>query len=265
MIFDKEQHLEEIKRWESRLVKTCTICKGAGSIEKEKGKPGAMCQCMQRAFLNAHLVSSGVPRKFLDSTWNWEGFNNNTEALNKVSAYAKGFEKHYLSGRGLYIYGQQGRGKSMLEALAARDIAFQINPDNGKQYKVAFIIFEELVQMSHDARSNIRVREKMNMIISKPNVLIIDNLGSEMGQKSESGHVPRFLEFILRKRNNDCQPTIISSNYTPEQLQTEYTDTIHQLIEENFDLIAVKGDNWRAKRGIQVDDDTFLDDELLED
>lgn len=265
MIFDKEQYSEEIKRWENRLVKNCEVCKGSGSIEKEKGQPGSMCKCIQRALLNAHLVSSGVPRKFLDSNWEWEGFNNNPEALEKVSKYAKEFEKYYFSGRGLYIYGQQGRGKSMLEALAARDIAFQINPDNGKQYKVAFIIFEELVQMSHDARNNIKVREKMNAIISKPNVLIIDNLGSEMGQKSESGHVPRFLEFILRKRNNDCQPTIISSNYTPEQLQSEYTDTIHQLIEENFDLISVKGDNWRAKRGTQVNDDDFFDNELLED
>lgn len=266
MILSQEEKKQEIKRWENRLVKTCAICSGTGSIEGGNGELGKMCGCMKTALLNANLVSCGVPRKFLNSSWDWEGFQNSTETMKKVKAYSDNFQQHYLNGRGLYLYGQQGRGKSMLEALASRDIAFQINPDNGKQFKVAFIIFEELVQMSHDARVNYNIKMKMNKIIAQPDLLIIDNLGSETGQKSESGHVPRFLEFILRKRNNDCLPTIISSNYTPEQLKVEYTDTIHQFVEENFELVSVIGDNWRQKRGGQSLDDDLLnnfDEDLL--
>lgn len=265
MIFNQGERQQEIKRWENRLVKTCTICNGTGSIEKEVGQPGKMCNCMHTALLNAHLVGCGVPRKFLNSSWDWEGFKNASESMKKVKAYADNFKEHYFNGRGLYLYGQQGRGKSMLEALAAKDIAHQINPDNDKHFKVAFIIFEELIQMSHEARVNYETKVKMNRIIAQPELLIIDNLGSETGQKSESGHVPRFLEFILRKRNNDCLPTIISSNYTPEQLKVEYTDTIHQFIEENFELVSVIGDNWRQIRGGQQLDDDFLLDGIEDD
>lgn len=265
MIYNNEEKQKEIKRWENRLVKNCKICKGTGSIEKGKDEPGTMCGCMQTVFLNAHLVASGVPRKFLNSSWDWEGFKNNKDTMKKVKDYSDNFVEKYMEGRGLYLYGQQGRGKSMLEAMAARDIAFQINPDNNKRFKVAFIIFEELVQLSHESRVNYQSKVKMNRIIAEPDLLIIDNLGSETGQKSETGHVPRFLEFILRKRNNDCLPTIISSNYTPEQLNVEYTDTIHQFVEENFDLVSVGGDNWRAIRGAQTADDEFLIDDMMGD
>ena len=109
MIYNSEEKQQEIKRWENRLVKNCKICKGAGSIEVEKDRPGRMCKCQETAMLNAHLVSCGVPRKFLNSSWDWEGFKNSSETMKKVKDYSDNFQEHYLNGTGLYLYGQQGR------------------------------------------------------------------------------------------------------------------------------------------------------------
>lgn len=267
MLYNEEELNAEIKRWENRLVKNCKICNGTGMIQENKDELAKMCSCMKQSLLNAHLVAAGIPRKFLGSSWDWDGFKNHKDAANKVKKYVEEFENNYFTGRGLYLYGQQGRGKTMLEALAAKDISLKINPDTEKQYKVAFIIFEELVQLSHDARSNYSARQKLNTIITKPDLLILDNLGSETGHKSDTGYVSKFLEFILRKRNNDCLPTIISSNYTPEQLKEAYTDIIYQFVEENFELVAVTGDNWRLIRGTQSNilDDNLLDEDLLGD
>lgn len=205
MIFTSEQREAEIQRWQNRLVKNCQLCKGSGSVIKPGTAKAVMCQCQEQSLLNAHLVASGIPRKYVDPQWNWNNINNNKESTDKVVKYAREFEDNYFKGKGLYIYGQQGRGKSLLESLCARDVASKINPDSEKHYRVVFIIYEELVQISHQSRSDLNARALLNKIVSKPDLLIIDNIGSETGSQEYS---TKFLEFILRKRDNDNIPTI---------------------------------------------------------
>lgn len=262
MIFSKEELQQEVIRWQNRLVKTCTTCKGTGSIEIKGSTKAVMCKCQEQSMLNAHLVAAGIPRKYLSSTWNWEGLNNNKESTDKVKKYADNFVQNYFDGKGLYIYGRQGRGKSLLESLVARDVAAKINPDTNKQFKVAFIIFEEFVQMSHRARNDFEARKQVDNLIESPDLLIIDNIGSETGGQVYN---VKFLEFILRKRDNNSVPTIISSNYTPEQLVEAYSDTIHDFIIQNNELVIVYGDNHR-KKNADIVDENFDDAEfLLED
>lgn len=250
MIFSREEQQAEVKKWQNRLVKNCPICKGSGSIDKPGTNMAVMCSCQKQALLNADLASSGIPRKYLNSNWNWDGLNNNRESTEKVKEYANNFDDYYFDGEGIYLYGQQGRGKSLLESLVAREVAAKINRDTNKHYKVAFIIFEELVQLTHQSRSDLKARNLYHTIVSKPDLLIIDNIGSETGSKEYNTKV---LEFILRKRDNDGNPTIISSNYTPEQLLTAYSDTIHDFIDQNFMHVLVQGENHRKKNSLMED------------
>lgn len=252
MLFSREELQMEVKRWQNRLVVNCPICKGVGSVDKPGTTKAIMCKCQETSLLNAHLVSAGIPRKYLDESWSWDGLNNNQESKDKVKKYTENFQQNYFGGRGLYIYGRQGRGKSLMEALVAREVAHKINPDRGTNYKVSFIIFEELVKMSHEARSDMSSGRKLNMLIESTDLLIIDNIGSETGSQAYN---TKLLEFVLRKRDNNSVPTIISSNYTPEQLIENYSDTIHDFIQQNCDLVFVQGDNFRQKG--QVNEDEF--------
>ena len=97
----------------------------------------------------------------------------------------------------------------------------------------------------------------MNLIIESSDLLILDNIGSETGT---AGYNTKLLEFILRKRDNNCVPTIISSNFTLEQIKSNYSDTIHDFIVQNSDLVLVEGENYRQK-GSMFDE---FDDDFLE-
>ncbi|MNY24599.1 DNA replication protein DnaC [compost metagenome] len=119
------------------------------------------------------------------------------------------------------------------------------------------MIYEELVQLSHQGRSDLKAKELMSRIISKSDLLIIDNIGSETGSKEYN---TKLLEFVLRKRDNDNVPTIISSNYTPEQLKQAYSDTVHDFVKQNFNYVLVQGENFRKK-----DNEFDNIDELLEE
>jgi DNA replication protein DnaC len=245
MFFSKDQYQEEIVKWENRLVKTCPICNGVGSV-LSTDRRNKMCTCMEKALLNTGLVSCGIPRKYLNDNWTWESCIAQ-DFVTKCKHYAENFEENYFSGKGIYLYGSQGRGKSTMESLIAKEVAMKINPDTKKHYKVAFAIYEDIVQLSHQARINKDAARKLDVYVNTPDLLIIDNIGSETGLYSETKHTTRLLEFILRKRDNNGLSTLLSSNFTPEELAKNYSDTIHDFVIQNCELVLVTGSNFRKQ------------------
>jgi DNA replication protein DnaC len=263
MIFTKEQFDSQIKIWENRIVKLCKKCNGVGSIDLPNSNKAKMCECQKEALTNAHLSVSGVPIKYIKSKWKWEILNNSQDSIKKSQKFVDNFVENYQNGKGLYLYGRQGRGKSLLESLIARDVIKMINPDTNNRFRVGFIIFEEMIKLSHEARTEQPQRKKYYSLIESTDLLILDNIGSETGT---AAHNTKVLEYILRKRDNNCVPTIISSNFSPEQLKDQYSDTIYDFIVQNSELVWVEGENFRQKS--KVFDEEFDEDfgeELNED
>lgn len=248
MMLTKEQHEEEIKRWENRIVKTCNVCGGLGSVKEDDGL-SVMCECMKKVMINAYLVSVGVPRKYVADKWNWDTCVNES-FVTECKNYASNFVNNYMDGMGLYFYGSQGRGKSTMESLIAKDVVGLINPDTCKRFSVAFFIFEELVQISLNSTKDRLARTKLDNIIAKTDLLIIDNIGSETGLGNESKHNVRLLEYILRQRDNACLPVIISSNFEPDELSKHYSDTVQDFITQNCEKIFVSGNNFRKREDV---------------
>jgi DNA replication protein DnaC len=112
---------------------------------------------------------------------------------------------------------------------------------------VAFVIYEEMIQLSHQKNMNREAAQKYEFLINNPDLLILDNVGSETGLGSETGHTAKTLDFILRKRDGLGVPTIISSNFTPEELKKNYSNTVYEFVSQNAELISVMGDNFRMK------------------
>jgi DNA replication protein DnaC len=53
---------------------------------------------------------------------------------------------------------------------------------------------------------------------------------------------------ILRKRDNDCLPTIISSNYNINEIETEYNIDVKDFIIQNDEIVYIAGDNHRIEK-----------------
>jgi DNA replication protein DnaC len=259
MLLSKDLMEQEMKKWHNRLVKNCKKCNGEGTITLYNSNKGVVCDCQKKAMSNARLISCGIPTKYLDKEWDWTNINCPKEVIDKVKKYVDNFIQNYYDGQWIYLYGRQGRGKTLLESLTARDVIVKINPDTDKCFKVIFVIFEELIRLSHESRDDANIRKKYNYIIESTDLLILDNIGSETGTTSYNSKI---LEYILRKRDMNCVPTIISSNFSPEQIKEHYSDTIHDFIIQNSHLVLVEGENYRQK-GNTLDDE--LDKDFFED
>lgn len=240
MSYTNDQFEQEFRRWNNRIVKPCKKCNGEGLVYINS-KP-VYCDCIKYAKLYSELTLMGVPRKYL--TWTWEDCHD-LDFIRKCKSYCDNFLNEYYEGRGLYLYGSQGRGKTTMETLIAKYVAMKMNPDTGRNFKVMFILFENLIQASYDNK------EAVNEAIYSPDLLIIDNLGSETGMNSESKYNVRLLERIIRTRDNSGVPTIISSNFTMDEIQNYYGDANRDLIEKNSEIISVTGQNLRQQIATQ--------------
>lgn len=246
---DEEKMLNERKRWDNRLIKSCTICNGQGILEKD----GKMinCNCTNKSMLFTKLVSNGVPRKFLE--WKWIDCEQN-EFVNECKQYTDNFLNNYYAGSGLFLYGLQGRGKTTMESLIARDVTIKTNPDTGKLFEVIFVMFEQLVQWNLQKNTDWNARKKLDYVIESSDLLIIDNLGSETGFGSESKANVKLLDKILRTRDNNMLPFIISSNFTLDEIGKYYSETIKDFISDDCTTISFDGEKLRNQ-------DTYLVDE----
>lgn len=245
MFFTPEQREKEIRRWENRLIEPCSICKGEGSVNTDRGT-AKMCDCTRQAHINTELASCGLPSKYLQWTWD---MCEKTDFVEECKDYAKNFLDNYLIGKGLFLEGSQGRGKSTMEVLIAKEVAGMINPDTKQNFKVAFAIYEDMVQLSHKGRQGDRsASNKLDKLIDDVDLLIIDNIGSETGFGNETKYTTKLLEYILRKRDNAEKPTIISSNFNHNELENKYSDTVFQFIKLNCDVVLVTGENNRMKK-----------------
>ncbi|MFC5712741.1 primosomal protein DnaI [Thalassorhabdus alkalitolerans] len=171
------------------------------------------CQLKQREDerkrLQKLIKSLYVPRDILDATFEQVEQDHDTRltASNAALAFALNAQPGE-NGRGLYLYGKFGVGKTYLmgavmNELAQRHIASMIVyvPD----------FFREMKQSVSDGT----VQEKLDEVKRAP-VLILDDIGAE----TMSGWVrDDILGVILHYRMMEKLPTLFTSNYDYEELE----------------------------------------------
>lgn len=254
MLLSKEEQELEVKKNRRRFVQTCKKCGGTGFLTRmnngyEESYP---CSCLKVVKRNVKLLDWGVPRKFLNDKWNMD-FLKEKPYYQDIKNYIDNFQENYDNGKGLFLYGPQGRGKTTVESIIAKEVAMMVNPDtfSKKQtFNVAFAMYDDIVKKQFD-----KEQSQLKNFLYKSDLLIIDNVGNETG-KNEKQFSQRILEMILRKRDNDCLPTILSSNYNIDEMATEYNNDVRDFILQNDKLVSVLGDNHRIENCHEEYDDT---------
>lgn len=255
---DKEYEIHKMKRM---IVKTCDICHGEGQVLKEDGiySTYTMCTCMKTMMRNIRLLDWGIPKKFLDdSKWNLKLLEDKPY-YNYVINYVNNFQDNYDNGKGLFLYGPHGRGKSTIECVIGKLVSQMYNADSlsdEKYFTVAFSLFDDIIKRQFSKDNNDVKQNKL--FLYKSDLLIIDNVGNETG-KNDNQFSQRLLEMILRKRDNNCLPTIVSSNFNIDEIENEYNIDVKDFIIQNDEIVYVSGDNHRTmnKENNNITEDEF--------
>ena len=158
--------------------------------------------------------------------------------LGYCKKYADGFT---MNSKSICMLGLTGLGKTHLSLAIARRVS-----ELG--YNVAYGSapnFLRAVEKEHFGRGA-GDTDTMELLLSA-DLLILDDLGAEF----ESQFYISTVYNIVNTRMNAGMPTIISSNFTPQELQRRYTDRIVSRVLATYDYLCFFGEDIRQLKKIR--------------
>lgn len=188
------------------------------------------------------LHGSGIEKRFIHSTFREieaQGVPNDIRKnYAKAKEYAENFPKYFDKGVGVMFMGKVGRLKTTMAVAIAQSVM-------RTGYSAYFISMAELldrmISMSknHD-RTELYHFENM---ISDTSLLILDDLGMEY----PSDWVLNKVDAIVTKRYNKMLPLIITTNLTPDQIDSRYMQRIYDRLKSTSFVLIETGESLREK------------------
>ena len=151
-----------------------------------------------------------------------------------IQEYFNNFLEYEKQGKGLFIFGKANTGKTIAVHILAKNIFQAKNPLLLNSYNIRFFLYDDLVRLSLSDKSF----TLLESIIKRPNILVLDNIGSETGLYTQARSSVSLLENILRNREMLGKLTWITTNIDINEINNIYTKSINNIIQRNCKLIC---------------------------
>lgn len=225
----------------------CSACKDTGYINNK------MCKCMKQKLINRAYMQSNL--KDIVKAENFRHFNldyysdsidfkeqiSPKENMSKVFATCKNFIKRFNSEfENLILYGKPGRGKTFLCNCIAKEIL-----DRGKTvlYLTAFQLFKMVEEEKFNKNADEHINQYLDTVLDV-DLLIIDDLGTEVSTVVTNSEFYNIVNLRLINKKS----TIISTNLSPSELMSVYSDRVISRIQGNYTTLKIFGDDIRLKK-----------------
>lgn len=219
----------------------CPDCQDTGYIGNEK------CHCLRQRIIDEMYQQSNL-REILKienfSTLSYQYYDaDNLEkmkiAIEACKRFTENFDKTFEN---ILLCGTVGIGKTFLSNCIAKEI---LDQGHSVLYLSAFQLFDLMAKNSFSGNA---LKEesiaKQYPHIFESDLLIIDDLGTELANSfTVAGFFLVINERILHKKS-----TLISTNLSPEEILTTYTDRTASRIISNYTMLKLSGSDIRLKK-----------------
>lgn len=220
----------------------CKKCEDTGFVNC------IMCDCLKECMKNVAISETSEKLPIKDCTFDkfdlkyypketdefakCVPYDQMTNVLKFCKAYADDFKKHSDS---MIFTGQTGLGKTHISlAIAGKVIE--------KGFNVVYNSAQNLFNMLEDEKFGRSDRERnIELMILNCDLLIIDDLGSEFCTQFTLSA----LYNVINSRLLERKPVIISTNLTPEEMDSKYSGRITSRIYGNYRHILFLGKDIR--------------------
>ncbi|MHB1334496.1 MAG: DnaA ATPase domain-containing protein [Candidatus Humimicrobiaceae bacterium] len=182
-------------------------------------------------------INSGIGQRFYHKTFlNYSG----NKAKKDCMEWAKNYRENIKLGKGLFLTGTVGTGKTHLLS-AIIDYIARVK----KSLNFNDIIYRTTPAMLNEIRNSYENKDFEDVInkFKDCHLLIIDDLGAE---KTTDWVLDIFFE-IIDSRYADLRPVIIASNLTAIEIKQKLDERIMSRIYEMSMGIKLTGSDWRLE------------------
>jgi len=219
----------------------CSDCKDTGYIKNEK------CHCFKQRIIDEMYQQSNL-REILNAEnfstlsyryYDTENMEKMQFAIETCKKFTENFDKTFEN---ILLCGTVGIGKTFLSNCIAKEI---LDQGHSVLYLSAFQLFDLMAKNSFSGNSPKEDSvAKQYPHIFESDLLIIDDLGTELANSfTMTGFFLVINERILRKKS-----TLISTNLSPEEILTTYTERCASRIISNYTMLKLSGSDIRLKK-----------------
>jgi DNA replication protein DnaC len=223
------------------------LCDGGGFLVDEATNTASDCGCRARriARMRAHGLAGRVPRKYRGVSFDRSPVSDIARVapgpVQAVRSYVHRIEENLDAGKGLWLFGDVGTGKTTLAMLAS-----QAALRAGRS-----VVIYSLPRLLNLIRSAIETEAGMVGFLERltaVDLLHIDDLGAE----NTTDWVLEQLYSIINTRYEDERAMIVTTNLPPEKLVEQLGErTVSRLVVICGDPLPLFGEDKRREYRLQ--------------
>lgn len=179
---------------------------------------------------------TGIPPEFenvtIEDVRHRDGVEGFDECLELTRGYLGNIEERIFKGQGLSFHGDVGMGKTMFASIVARRAA-----------ECGYSAYFTTVRDMMDTLKTENYSSFMEYLLDV-DVLVLDDIGAEYTTAFSRAEI----DHIIANRHAKKLVTIITSNFTPYELEKRLEDRITDRLEDRNNICVIEGLSYRKLR-----------------
>lgn len=227
-----DDELNQLQESHPEMKQGCPTCRGHREYQWRDAKH--LCDCREQRRLYVRYARAGIGLNYM--RLGWDDVMVSEDQLAPVRDYLDKLDDYVAAGMGLFLSGTVGSGKTLVLNLILKELVHRTHDCYGTTFVGAI---DEFAATWRDNAEKQRFAQRFEY--SK--VLGLDDVGKEYSNKL-SGHT---LDRILRTRDQEARPTLVTTNLTAAQVHSGYGPAVLSLLVGQSIEVPLQGEDFRVK------------------